>query len=545
MRKKNIDLLDALGPILTSTFFLLSAFWVIKFGHPHEDAYILYIFSEQWAENGVISYFDHGPPAEGATDFLWMALIALLNRVGINSAIAAMLLNAAGIFVATSLILRLINACNGGLVTKLIFLLIIPLYSFSQASLAGFSTSFYCAISLAIFVLLYNQSSPKLVLVPLVSVLLGLVRPEGVIIGVTATILGFALVERNDRNKYLASSFFAASVGLIYFAFRWNYFGHFLPLPLYVKSSSEEVLPGLNKNLRWMEANPVFILSTLAALLAFPKERRRLLLAMLPVVTLFILLLFTVQSQNIGLRFQAPIAITLMAASALFVSKFESLSETKKPLRRFFFIFVAFIAIPNIAYHADRTAYLLERLKRPDYMNYFPYLAQDAFTDQTVIALTEAGRLAYWVKGQKYDLVGLCTAETAIHGADKEFIQRIEPDLIFLNTGRKEAYWDCGEENYCEITDSQFSRQILAPQATDYTSIKNRVERAPLAAFDYLLETPTNYTMLIVKYKKSFTHFYAFKEDGNINVSAFLEALQKSFEPENRYSYLDMIQNDA
>ncbi len=544
MKKKNIDLLDALGPILTSTFFLLSAFWVIKFGHPHEDAYILYIFSEQWAENGVISYFDHGPPAEGATDFLWMALIALLNRVGINSAIAAMLLNAAGIFVATSLILRLINACNGGLVTKLTFLLIIPFYSFSQASLAGFSTSFYCAISLAIFVLLYNQSSPKLIFVPLVSILLGLVRPEGVIIGVTATILGFALVERNDRNKYLASSFFAASVGLIYFAFRWNYFGHFLPLPLYVKSSSEEVLPGLNKNLRWMAVNSVFILSTIAALLALPKERMRLLLAMLPVVALFILLLFTVQSQNIALRFQAPIAITLMAASAVFVSKFENLSGMKKTFRRGFIIFLAFATVPNIVYHADRTMSLLEILKRPDYINYFPYLAQDAFTDKTVIALTEAGRFAYWVKGQKYDLIGLCTAETAIHGADKDFVKRIEPDVLFIHTGKKEEYWDCKEGNYCEITDSQFSRQILDTQLiTDYTSTKNRIDRAQFAAFDYLLETPTNYTMLIVKYGKSFKHFYAFKENGNIDVPVFLKALQKSFEPKNRYSYLDMIRD--
>lgn len=540
---KKFDVLDTLGPVLTSTFFLLLAFWVIKHGHPHEDAYILYIFSEQWAKNGVISYFDHGPPIEGATDFLWMALISFLNRIGINSVVSAILLNTAGIYVITALILKLTQSSNGGLPTKLVFLLTIPFYSFSQASLAGFSTAFYCSITLAIFVMLYIQSSPKLFLVPLVSVLLGLVRPEGVIIGIAATILGLALVERDDRKKYLISSLAALALGLIYFALRWNYFGYFLPLPLYVKSQSEDALPGLNKNLRWMAVNGVFVISTIVALLFLPRERLRLLLAILPAVILFFALLLVTQTQNIGLRFQAPIAVTLMAASAIFISRFENLSKTSKPLRIAFILFVALFAAPNAVYHADRTSSLIEVLKRPDYINYFPYLAQGAFTYDTVIALTEAGRLAYWVKGRKYDLTGLCTAETAIHGADKDFIERIEPDVIFLHTGKNEAYWDCGEENFCEITDSQFSKKILDTLSTDYTIMKNRVKRAPFAAFNYLLETPANYTLLIVKYGKSFKHFYAIKEDGNINTPVFLEALRKSFEPENRYSYFDMVRN--
>ena len=541
--KKAIGSLDVWGPALTTGIFLLLAFWVISNGHIHEDAYILYIFSEQWAENGIISYFDYGPPIEGATDFLWMALISLLNRVGINSAIAAIFLNATGIAIITVIILRLIKTHGGGAVTKLVFISIIPLYSFSQASLAGFSTALYCALSLVIFIALYNWSSSKLIFVPLIGVFIGLFRPDGVVIGVAATIVGALLVERDYRRKYLLISLIAATIGLIYFALRWNYFGEILPLPLYVKSQSSDFLPGLGKNLRWMAFNCILILTSITALLFFSKERSRILLAALPTTSLFFALIFVSQTQNVALRFQAPLSITLLAICAMVASNFENNSEKTKSLRAGFVIFSILFVTSHLFFHAAKNVSLLKYLGNSDYINFFPYLARGAFTEQTVTALTEAGRLAYWVKGEKYDLVGLCTAETAINGASNSFIQSIEPDVIFLHTGKKTALHDCAGKNFCEVSNSKFREIIRNSDINDYENIQNRVKRAPLAAFDYLRTTPSSYRIFFVKYKGSFKHFYAVREDGNIDIPAFLTALQKSFRPENRISYLSMIRS--
>lgn len=49
--------------------------------HPAEDAAILYSYSQNLADTGVISYNTNGEKAEGATDFLWMILISAYIRL--------------------------------------------------------------------------------------------------------------------------------------------------------------------------------------------------------------------------------------------------------------------------------------------------------------------------------------------------------------------------------------------------------------------------------------------------------------------------------
>ena len=120
--------------------------------------------------------------------------------------------------------------------------------------------------------------------------------------------------------------------------------------------------------------------------------------------------------------------------------------------------------------------------------------------------------------GEKYDLVGLCTAETAINGASTSFIRSIEPDVIFLHTGKKTALHDCGQKDFCEVSNPRFKEIIRTTDVTAYKSIQNRVTRAPLAAFDYLRTTPFSYRIFFVKYKDSFKHFYAVREDGKIDI---------------------------
>jgi hypothetical protein len=64
--------------------------------HPHEDAYILFRYAEHLAAGLGIVYNPGGPPTEGATDFLWLVLLAGLVRAGADVAVAAVWLNALG-----------------------------------------------------------------------------------------------------------------------------------------------------------------------------------------------------------------------------------------------------------------------------------------------------------------------------------------------------------------------------------------------------------------------------------------------------------------
>src|SRR6516225_9798343 len=91
---------------LLSAVFLCAACLVLAFAHPHEDAFILFKYARNVAASEGIVYYPGGPHAEGATDFGWMLLLAGAVRVGADVALAAAVLNAAGFFVASLLVLR-------------------------------------------------------------------------------------------------------------------------------------------------------------------------------------------------------------------------------------------------------------------------------------------------------------------------------------------------------------------------------------------------------------------------------------------------------
>ena len=59
-------------PLFVGTCFALVASYLLRQGHPHEDAFILFVYAENMAAGNGIVYFAGGGPAEGATDFLWM-----------------------------------------------------------------------------------------------------------------------------------------------------------------------------------------------------------------------------------------------------------------------------------------------------------------------------------------------------------------------------------------------------------------------------------------------------------------------------------------
>src|SRR5262249_33493800 len=64
-----------------------------------------------------------------------------------------------------------------------------------------------------------------------------LLRPDGVIFSIPLIIA--RLLYSNDRPRTFKAIFLGFILpGALYFAWRWHYFGHFLPLPFLVKSDA-------------------------------------------------------------------------------------------------------------------------------------------------------------------------------------------------------------------------------------------------------------------------------------------------------------------
>tara|TARA_R110002049_G_scaffold114921_1_gene266558 strand:+ start:7782 stop:9437 length:1656 start_codon:yes stop_codon:yes gene_type:complete len=528
-------------PAVTFIAYIAITLYLLSSGHLHEDAYILYIYAESLAQGNGIAYFPGGAPAEGATDFLWMVMLAGAHYLGLDVAIAAGLLNGLGLGVIVLLAGHLLAPALGRhwfyFGSAIIFL--VALFSqIAQASLAGFSTALYCAFVAATFYLLYARR--LLPLVPVLGITLGLLRPDGVLIGVTATLIGLYGAWRQGVLKaYLVTALISGAVGLAYFYGRYVYFGHLLPLPLYVKSTSISTLPGLAPHLNWLWANRLLVLLALAGL-ALNHQRRRMLIATLPVVVLLIAFMFATQSQNAAFRFQAPGTTILLLWAALLPLAIARLARRAPRARRVAQGSVAAVALMFVGSQAHSTGGIIRALQGNQYIYYFSYYLDEYLTADTTIALTEAGRFAYWAKGEKYDLVGLNTPETAIHKPSPAYLERLDPDLIFTHTAAMANYGDVCQEDVCELTPAQ--ALAGARQDTRWQEVDYGVQRAPLAVLKHLEHHPDEYRIFAVRYYARHEHLYLVKKSGRINLDDFTRTLRYSFTPEAIRSYLEMKQ---
>lgn len=530
-----------LFPAMTLILYLAITGYLLLSGHLHEDAYILYIYAESLAQGNGIAYFPGGPPAEGATDFLWMVLLAGAHSLGLDVAVAAGLFNGLGLGGIVFLAGRLLApACPGrwGYLANAVLAAAALCSQVAQASLAGFSTAFYGAFVAAMFYLLYTRPRRWLPWVPVLGITLGLLRPDGVLMGVTATLIGLYAAWRQSMLKpYLIAALASAAVGIIYFCGRYAYFGHLLPLPLYVKSTSITTLPGLAPHLDWLWANRLLVLLALAGLM-LSAGRRRMLTAALPVIVLLVAFLFATQSQNAAFRFQAPATVVLMLWAALLPAAIADLPRLTKRPCRLLQTSVAALVLVFTAGQAHNAIGIIRALQGNQYIYYFSYYLDTYLTADTTIALTEAGRFAYWAKGKKYDLVGLNTPETALHKPSPGYLERLDPDLIFTHTAGMASYEDVCTQDVCELTPAQAltgARHEVRWQDVDYG-----VKRAPLAVLKHLEQHPRAYRIFAVRYYTQHEHLYLVKKDGHLAVDDVVRTLRYSFTEDAVRSYLDM-----
>ncbi len=105
--------------------------------------------------------------------------------------------------------------------------------------------------ALILFLYRLSLTDDRLHWIPAVSLTVALFRPDGAIVGTAFTLACLPYAYRAGiLHRYLRIALVAGMVGISYFIWRYIYFGHLLPLPLYVKSVGSvvayyELIPGL------------------------------------------------------------------------------------------------------------------------------------------------------------------------------------------------------------------------------------------------------------------------------------------------------------
>lgn len=397
---------------------------VLAWSHPHEDAYILFTYARQLADGQGVVYFPGGPRSEGATDFLWMVVLAGLGVLGVPPPVAALLLGAIGLaFVGRWVLPRAIRS-RSILAVGAASLLVSPA---SVAGAFGFGTTAFSALALLGWLLLWRGPASRAAWTPALAVVLGLVRPDGLVLGAGIAVLGAVRARRAGAGgRWVAVGAASTLVGLGYFAWRVRYFDAILPLPLIVKSHGVG-LEGLRGLADWALETllPYGGVVVLCAWIA-PRVRRGLpapALALAPFALHQVAFSFGAPLQNAAARFYAPASLVLLGLAVWAVHL-----ARRTPGRRWVGVVALALAACPGADHMRRETYRMLH-------HYDAYLtalsaALVSFPSDVRVLSTEAGRVGYFARGPVYDPVGLNTPEAARVAPTPAELDAFAPDLV-------------------------------------------------------------------------------------------------------------------
>jgi hypothetical protein len=463
--------------LLPIVFILFLLFYLsYRYVVPTEDSVILYDYARNLVTRGLITYSDATFPIEGATDFLWMLLIALFKFVGINEFASVQILN----FCATLFILYLTSKLGVNNFIVFVGILITPyLYS----SLNGFSTLFFAAVYVWCFYLAI-QKKPYLYLSIFV---LCLIRPDGVVWGFGLVL--FRLLDVQDKeafNRELKDLCIQLLVpGIVYFGWRAWYFAEWLPLPFIVKGSGPRDLIIFFKG-SVKSVGMVFLPVLIAGFFIRDRQlyfKRLLIFFAFPVVFYCSVRL----EQNLGNRFLAPMFFGGLLLVAL----------DKRAMALYSFIAVSALLSGFQTYGAIQNA------TRSSHENIY-YISRDlAVVDGGKLLTSEAGRLAYYSNWSTRDSWGLNTPAYAHHMINSDDLKTNAYDMIvghcnlqyLITDVDPKAHQERSNENHCIALVSYIKSAkyniFLVPYLTDLNQDCNSGEFYGLGRYDIYAVSPT------------------------------------------------------
>jgi len=391
---------------------------------PAEDALILFRYSQNLAETGVISYNPGKEPAEGATDFLWMVLLAIGTWLGATPFEVSIALNWVGTLVG---MLVMYQISRGNL--PLLAWLWITWLLFTQiwAALQGFSVMFWGGL-LWICAWTYWENKYKWLIV--ISFLTVLTRPDGLIV-VAPLILVSAWQNRDQWREFVVYLLLGAIIpGCAYFIWRYNYFGELLPLPFYVKTSYEKVLGIFElKSIKYIAqyltryVSPLIIGILIIFRIIQPRKRLRYVGIIIGFIVLPSLFYPAITlDQNIANRYVMAIPV-----GGMFLMGVNwRLHRWVPQLAMLFLILNAIYAPIYLARTLKNSQASLNRQQLAVALNQIK---------SQKLATTEAGRLPYYSEWETFDIWGLNTPATAHRIVISRDLISFDPDLILLNAG--------------------------------------------------------------------------------------------------------------
>lgn len=267
-------------------FALLYALSQVDFTlHPVEDAAILMRYARHLAEGHGIVWNIGEAPVDGATDFLFMVVLAALHRFGVSLEGAVHWLGLASHLATVALVYLAIRASplhsRWLALFAVSFLAIGPGIRYVEAY---FGTPFFALWGALTWYLADRLARSKATTemsfaFALAGLATGLTRPEGVFLA--ALMMASILYWRGARRTLLIFATVFLVLGGAYLLWRWHYFGYPLPNPFYKKGGGHLYVASLKASLAnvWGLAFPFDLVLFYAVALILVVHLRRVLRA--------------------------------------------------------------------------------------------------------------------------------------------------------------------------------------------------------------------------------------------------------------------------
>ncbi len=428
---------------------------------PFEDAAMLMRYARHLAEGHGIVWNIGEAPVDGATDFLFMVIVALFHKLGFSiehaTRFPVIICHLAVVFLVFH---SLVKRQQAPLFIGLVFALYIGIGPSLAYIEAYFGTPVFALAGLLSWLSCIRMtfrekpSHTDNLAFALFALTMGLIRPEGVLLaGLMMLASVYYTGWKRSKKSLLTFIVVFGTLGSAYFFWRWSYFGYPLPNPFYVKGGGRLHLLSLTlailfiirmawpflliwgaawvdlvlKTFRKKKESP----DTLPQQQANKPKTKQLIFYMMPVLGFTLIWILLSSEMNYFMRFQY-VLLPMMA-----VSTYPFIPEAVKSWKSWKLVFVvlaiAMIGWQHISYGTKTRFFpngmqvVAERLA--------PY-ADQGYTMVT----TETGLLPLYSKWNAVDSYGLNDQHIAHKGlVDHAYLAEKQAELIVIHESWPDA----------------------------------------------------------------------------------------------------------
>ncbi|MBM4031993.1 MAG: hypothetical protein FJ291_09430 [Planctomycetes bacterium] len=417
-----------------------------------DDSFITFRYSRNLAHGLGPTFNGEGPPrSEGYTSVLWMLLAAAPELAGADVAVAAKVMGLAlsllcvGACYALAWMLGEDGERGPRALAAALSAALLAAHPFSALhAVSGMET----ALATFLLTLLVYVGTRRLRgwsrAVPCCALLAGLARPELNLAAAALIAAKLLLVEEPQRRRVLVDVLlFYVVPGAAYFAWRWAYYGAFLPLPFYVKAAGTGTR-GLATAIGFGQEVAACFGLLLAAALANLKARCLPAIAALAVTALYLVLPDPLMSH--GLRYfhpLVPLIAALAARGTLLVlsAARERLGEGRMVVVHACLVLLGLVAIVPRHEAKERGFLQYARGLREAHIRLGKLLRGHAGGGEAVLAIADAGAVPYYSGWETVDTFGLNDRHIARTGDHSPaYVLARRPTLVVLLSSREDQF---------------------------------------------------------------------------------------------------------